>query len=239
MAALIPNCISYDPTYGYELVTIIQDGTRRMLEKQEDVFYYITVTNENYAQPAMPSGAEEGILRGMYLLRKGGKHKNRVQLLGCGAILREALAAAELLESDLGIAADVWSVTSFNELARDGASVERWNRLHPEATPRETWVESCLKSHSGPVIATTDYVRAYAEQIRSLISQPYTVLGTDGFGRSDTRKALRRFFEVDRGHIAVAALKSLADQEVLPAATVTSAIAKFGIDAECAAPWKR
>jgi len=239
MAALIPNCISYDPTYGYELVTIIQDGTRRMLEAQEDVFYYITVTNENYAQPAMPVGTEEGILRGMYLLRKGGNYKDRVQLLGCGAILREALAAAEILEIEYSVAADVWSITSFNELARDGASVERWNRLHPEATPRETWVESCLKNHSGPVIAATDYVRAYAEQIRGLISQPYTVLGTDGFGRSDTRKALRRFFEVDRGHITVTALKSLADQEVLPAAAVTSAITKFGIDAECAEPWKR
>jgi pyruvate dehydrogenase E1 component len=239
MAALIPNCISYDPTYGYELVTIIQDGTRRMLEEQEDVFYYITVTNENYTQPAMPAGAEEGILRGMYLLRKGGKRKNRVQLLGCGAILREALAASEILENEYDVAADVWSVTSFNELARDGASVERWNRLHPEATPRETWVETCLKNHSGPVIAATDYVRAYGEQIRGLISQPYTVLGTDGFGRSDTRKALRRFFEVDRSHITVAALKSLADQEALPAATVTGAIAKFGIDAECAEPWKR
>jgi len=239
MAALIPNCVSYDPTYGYELVTIIQDGTRRMLEAQDDVFYYITVTNENYAQPAMPVGAEEGILRGMYLLRKGGKRKNRVQLLGCGAILREALAAAEILENEYGVAADVWSITSFNELARDGAAVERWNRLHPEAIPQETWVESCLKNHSGPVIAATDYVRAYAEQIRGLINQPYTVLGTDGFGRSDTRKALRRFFEVDRGHITVAALKSLADQEALPAATVTGAIAKFGIDAECAEPWQR
>ncbi len=239
MAGLIPNCVSYDPTYGYELVTIIQDGTRRMLEEQEDVFYYITVTNENYAQPAMPADAEEGILRGMYLLRNGGNHKHRVQLLGCGAILREALAAAEILENEYNIAADVWSVTSFNELARDGASVERWNRLHPEAAPRETWVESCLKNHAGPVIAATDYVRAYAEQIRSLINQPYTVLGTDGFGRSDTRIALRRFFEVDRAHIAVAALKSLADQEALPAAAVAAAIAKFGIDTDCAEPWKR
>jgi pyruvate dehydrogenase E1 component len=175
----------------------------------------------------------------MYLLRNGSKQKNRVQLLGCGAILREALAAAEILEAEYNIAADVWSVTSFNELARDGASVERWNRLHPEAAPRETWVESCLKNHAGPVIAATDYVRAYAEQIRSLINQPYTVLGTDGFGRSDTRIALRRFFEVDRAHIAVAALKSLADQEALPAAAVAAAIAKFGIDTECAEPWKR
>ena len=237
-AATFPNCVSYDPTYGYELAVIIQDGLRRMLDEQEDVFYYLTVTNENYRMPAMPAGTEEGILRGMYLLKPGSKHKHRVQLMGCGTILREVLAAAEILESDYQIAADVWSVTSFTELARDGAACERWNRLHPEAAPRVTWVEQALRDHAGPVVAATDYVRNFAEPIRAWVDRPYTVLGTDGFGRSDTRELLRRFFEVDRGHIAVAALKALADQEVLPAATVTGAIQKFGIGADTVEPWR-
>ena len=237
-AATFPNCVSYDPTYGYELAVIIQDGLRRMLDEQEDVFYYLTVTNENYRMPAMPAGTEEGILRGMYLLKPGSKHKHRVQLMGCGTILREVLAAAEILESDYQIAADVWSVTSFTELARDGAACERWNRLHPEAAPRVTWVEQALRDHAGPVVAATASVRNFAEPIRAWVDRPYTVLGTDGFGRSDTRELLRRFFEVDRGHIAVAALKALADQEVLPAATVTGAIQKFGIGADTVEPWR-
>ena len=237
-AATFPNCVSYDPTYGYELAVIIQDGLRRMLDEQEDVFYYLTVTNENYRMPAMPTGAEQGILRGLYLLKKGSKHKHRVQLMGCGTILREVLAAAETLESEYQIAADVWSVTSFTELARDGAACERWNRLHPEAAPRVTWVEQSLRDHAGPVVAATDYVRNFAEPIRAWVDRPYTVLGTDGFGRSDTRELLRRFFEVDRGHIAVAALKALADQEVLPAAVVTGAIQKFGIDSTTVEPWR-
>ena len=238
IAATFPNCVAYDPTYGYELAVIIQDGMRRMLDQQEDVFYYLTVTNENYRMPAMPTGAEQGILRGMYLLRAGSAHKSRVQLMGSGTILREVLAAAEILEDDYGVAADVWSVTSFNELVRDGTACERWNRLHPEATPRVNWVEQSLRDHAGPVIAATDYVRAFAEPIRAWVDRPYTVLGTDGFGRSDTRERLRRFFEVDRAHITVAALKALADQEVLPAATVSSALQKFGIDAEAAEPWR-
>ena len=237
VAATFPNCISYDPTYGYELAVIIQDGMRRMLDAHEDVFYYITVTNENYRMPAMPVGAETGILNGMYLLRDGGKHKHRVQLMGSGTILREVLAAADLLEAEYGVAADVWSITSFTELARDGMATERWNRLHPEAAPRVTWVEQCLKDRSGPAIAATDYVRAYAEPIRAWLSRPYTVLGTDGFGRSDTRERLRRFFEVDRAHICVAALKALADQEVVPAAVVSGAIAKFGIAQDAIEPW--
>jgi pyruvate dehydrogenase E1 component len=268
-AATFPNCVSYDPTYGYELAVIVQDGLRRMLDEQEDVFYYLTVTNENYRMPAMPGsnvpspalgrerarvrvgeapetppprkwgeGVTEGILRGMYLLREGNKHKNRVQLMGSGTILREVLAAAEILENDYHIAADVWSVTSFTELARDGMAAERWNRLHPEAAPRASWVEQCLRDRAGPVIAATDYVRNFAEPIRAWVDRPYTVLGTDGFGRSDTRELLRRFFEVDRAHIAVAALKALADQEVLPAATVSSAIRKFGINAENIEPWR-
>ncbi|MBI3915777.1 MAG: pyruvate dehydrogenase (acetyl-transferring), homodimeric type [Betaproteobacteria bacterium] len=265
VAATIPNCISYDPAFGYELAAIVRDGARRMLEAQEDVFYYITVANENYVQPAMPAGAEHGILHGMYLLRpsplslskeeghhktslplqgegqgggRGHKENARVQLLGSGPILREALAAAEMLETNFDIAADVWSVTSFTELARDGMKVERWNRLHPESASRETWLECCLKHHPGPAVAATDYVRAYAEQIRSLVNRPYTVLGCDGFGRSDTRGALRAFFEVDRNHIAIAALKALADGESLPASAVESAIAELGIDPERADPWR-
>ena len=240
VASTFPNCVSYDPTYGYELAVIIQDGMRRMLDQQEDVFYYLTVTNENYRMPAMPATAntQQGILRGLYRIKAGGKHKHRVQLMGCGTILREVLAAAATLEKDFNIAADVWSVTSFTELARDGTACERWNRLHPEAPPRTTWIEQSLRDHAGPVIAATDYVRNFAEPIRAWVNRPYTVLGTDGFGRSDTRELLRRFFEVDRAHICVAALKALADQEAIPAATVSSAIQKFGIDAENIEPWR-
>ena len=238
IAATFPNCVSYDPTYGYELAVIVQDGVRRMLDNQEDVFYYLTVTNENYRMPAMPAGVEEGILRGMYLLRAGSSSaKHRVQLMGCGTILREVLAAAEILERDYHVAADVWSITSFTELTRDGTGCERWNRLHPEAAPRVAWIEQSLREHSGPVIAATDYVRAFADPIRAWVDRPYTVLGTDGFGRSDTRELLRRFFEVDRAHITVAALKALADQEALPAATVSRAIEAFGIHADALAPW--
>jgi pyruvate dehydrogenase E1 component len=242
IASTVPNCRSYDPCFGYELAVIVQDGARRMLEAQEDMFYYITVMNENYAQPSLPAGAEPGILRGMYLLRPSRKTAGgigkRVQLMGSGTILREALAAAELLESEFDIAADVWSVTSFTELARDGMHTDRWNRLHPAASPRETWVETCLKDHAGPAIAATDYVRGYAEQIRALVKRPYTVLGTDGIGRSDTRDALRAFFEVDRRHIALAALKALAEQEALPAAAVALAMEKLGIDPERIDPWR-
>jgi len=247
MASLIPNCVAYDPAFGYELAVIVQEGLHRMLEQHEDVFYYITVANENYPQPAMPAGAEQGILRGMYLLRRSslplpeGESRRGggrcAQLMGSGAILREALAAAEMLEKEFGVAADVWSVTSFTELARDGMRIERWNRLHPESTPRETWVETCLKNHQGPAIAATDYVRACAEQIRGLVKRPYVVLGTDGFGRSDTRRALRAFFEVDRAHITLAALKALVDQETFPASTVSGAIKTLGIDPERAEPW--
>jgi pyruvate dehydrogenase E1 component len=241
IAATIPNCRSYDPCFGYELAVILQDGTRRMLEAQEDVFYYITVMNENYAQPALPSASDvtEGILRGMYLLRPSRKDTPRVQLMGSGTILREVLAAAEMLEEDFGIAADIWSVTSFTELARDGMHVERWNRLHPDKPPRENWVEQCLRNHSGPAIAATDYVRAYAEQIRGLVKRPYTVLGTDGIGRSDTRPALRAFFEVDRRHIAVAALKAVAETEAVPASLVNQAISQLKIDPERADPWRQ
>jgi pyruvate dehydrogenase E1 component len=236
LASTVPNCVSYDPTFAYELAVIIHDGLRRMYREQEDVYYYITVMNENYAHPPMPEGAREGILRGMYLFSegKGRKGSPRVQLLGSGAILREVIAGAELLEKDFGIAADVWSVTSFTEVRREGLEAERWNLLHPEAERRVPYVEQCLRDRPGPVVAATDYMKIFADQIRAFLPDPkhYVVLGTDGFGRSDTRRALRRFFEVDRHYVAVAALKALADQEVLPRRKVTEAIAKYGIDPE-------
>ena len=236
LASAIPNCVSYDPTFAYELAVIIQDGLRRMYQEQEDVYYYVTVMNENYAHPAMPEGVEKGILRGMYLLSEGKTKKNqlKVQLLGSGTILREVIAGAALLEKDFGISADIWSVTSFNELRRDGIETARWNLLHPEAEPRLSYVGQCLKDRAGPVIAASDYMKVFADQIRGFLPQPahYSVLGTDGFGRSDTRRALRRFFEVDRHYVAVAALKALADQEALPRKKVTEAIQKYGVDPE-------
>ena len=231
LASTIPNCVTYDPTYGYELAVIIQDGMRRMYKDQESVYYYITIMNENYVHPPMPKGAEEGILKGMYLLKRGApKKKMKVQLLGSGTILREVIAAADLLEADFGVSTDIWSVTSFNELRREGLDVQRWNRLHPEHTQRSTYVEKCLKEGSGPVIASTDYIKTYADQIRAFVPRHYVTLGTDGFGRSDSRENLRRFFEVDRYHVTVAALKALADEGVIPAAKVAEAIAKYGID---------
>ncbi len=243
MASTIPNCITYDPTYAYELAVIIQDGMRRMYQEQEDVFYYITVMNENYTHPAMPDGVEKGILRGMYLLRESsgaGKVKKdqlKVQLLGSGTILREVIAGAELLEKDYGISADIWSVTSFNQLRRDGLDTQRWNTLHPEDTPRQSYVAQCLKDRSGPVVAATDYMKAYADQIRAFLPTPhYAVLGTDGFGRSDTRRALRRHFEVDRHYVAVAALNALADQELVSRAKVAEAIKRYGVDPEKPSP---
>ncbi|MGD7035588.1 pyruvate dehydrogenase (acetyl-transferring), homodimeric type [Methylotuvimicrobium buryatense] len=238
-AGTVPNCISYDPTFSYEIAVIIQDGLRRMYVDQEDIFYYITVMNENYEHPAMPKGIEQSILKGMYSFKKGdGRAKTRVQLLGSGTIFREAIAAAELLQNDWNVTADLWSCTSFTELARDGHSCERWNRLHPTETPKKPHVTECLENAKGPIIAATDYVRLYAEQIRPYLSAPYTVLGTDGFGRSDTREALRRFFEVNRYHIAVAALKSLADIGEFELAKVETAIAKYGINPETVAPWR-
>jgi pyruvate dehydrogenase E1 component len=235
LASTIPNCVSYDPTFSYELAVILQDGLRRMYKEQEDIYYYITVMNENYAHPAMPDGVEKGILKGMYLFREGKAKKNapKVQLLGSGTILREVIAGAELLEKDFGVAADIWSVTSFNELRRDGLDVQRWNMLHPESTPRVAYAESCLKDRQGPVIAATDYIKLFADQIRAFLPvHQYVVLGTDGFGRSDTRRQLRKFFEVDRHYVAVAALKALADEEAVPRVKVTEAIRKYGIDPE-------
>jgi pyruvate dehydrogenase E1 component len=232
LSSTIPNCISYDPTYAYEVAVIIQDGLRRMFKEQEDVFYYITLLNENYVQPAMPKGVEEGILKGMYKLREGRGKKDapRVQLLGSGAILREVIAAQDLLETDFGVAGDVWSCPSFNELRREGLDVQRWNLLHPEDKPRETYVGRCLNAAPGPVVAATDYMKLFADQIRPFIYKHYLVLGTDGFGRSDYRRQLRKFFEVDRYYVTVAALKALADEGSIPAATVAKAIKKYGID---------
>jgi pyruvate dehydrogenase E1 component len=246
-ASAIPNCISYDPTFAYEVVTIIRDGMRRMYQEQEDVYYYVTLMNENYAHPGMSEAAagdetEEGVLRGLYLLRKGQPQASgkTVQLLGSGTILREVIAAAELLEKDFGVAANIWSATSFNELRRDGMAAERWNMLHPTEDRRKSWVEQKLGNHAGPVIASTDYVRNYADQIREYVAaanKRYVVLGTDGFGRSDYRANLRRFFEVDRHYVAVAALKALADENMLPSSVAAEAIAKYGLDQGRAAPW--
>jgi len=235
LASAIPNCMSYDPTFAYELAVIIQDGLRRMYREQEDIFYYITVMNENYAHPAMPEGVEKGILKGMYLLSEGRATKNqpRVQLLGSGTILREVIAGAQLLETDFGIAADIWSATSFNQLRRDGLETQRWNLLHPEQEPRLSHVEQCLKDRTGPVVAATDYMKIFADQVRAFLpTHSYAVLGTDGFGRSDTRRQLRKFFEVDRHYVAVAALKALADAEAVPRRKVTEAIGKYGIEAD-------
>ncbi|WP_177420110.1 pyruvate dehydrogenase (acetyl-transferring), homodimeric type [endosymbiont of Lamellibrachia barhami] len=232
MAATIPNCVAYDPAFAFEMTVIVQDGMRRMYQEKESIFYYITVMNENYLQPAMPEGVESGIVNGMYLFQKGGKRKKRVQLLGSGAILREVIAAAELLEKDFSISADVWSVTSFNELRRDGLDVERWNMLHPEETPRSSYVEGLLAETKGPVVAATDYMRSYADQIRPFVKASYSVLGTDGFGRSDMRSQLRKFFEVNRYYIVVAALKILADDGEIDLSNVSKAIKKYKIDPE-------
>jgi pyruvate dehydrogenase E1 component len=239
LSSTIPNCISYDPTFAYEVAVIIQDGLRRMYAEQEDVFYYITIMNENYRHPEMPKGAENGIVKGMYRLSesqlssgKGGKKVPRVQLLGSGTILNEVIAAQAMLEKDFGVAADIWSCPSFTELRRDGLKVARWNMLHPEDKPREAYVSECLNSTSGPVIAATDYMKSFADQIRPFINERYVALGTDGFGRSDTRAKLRGFFEVDRRYVVVAALKALADDGTIAAATVAKAISKYELDPE-------
>jgi pyruvate dehydrogenase E1 component len=229
-ASTVPNCVSYDPTYAYELAVIIQDGLRRMIGEQEDIFYYVTCMNENYVHPPMPEGVEAGILKGMYLLQSGGQGKVRAQLMGSGTILREVLGAARLLEEDFGIPADVWSVTSFNELRRDALEVERWNQLHPEAEPRQSFVEAMLADKQGPYIAATDYMKIIPDQIERWVPGRFVSLGTDGYGRSDGRAALRQHFEVDKRYIAVTALKALADDGVLDQPTVARAIEKYGID---------
>jgi pyruvate dehydrogenase E1 component len=231
---VVPNCRAYDPAFGYEVAVIVQDGLRRMVGEQEDVFFYITLMNENYHHPAMPDGAQEGILRGMYRVRTA--EGAQVQLLGSGTILNEVRAAAELLQDDWGVQAEVWSVTSFTELRRDGIETERWNMLHPLQETRVPYVAQCLKADRGPVVASTDYVRAFADQIRQWVPGPYLVLGTDGYGRSDSRQALRDFFEIDRRYVAVAALKGMADRGELESQRVQEAIERYEIDAEAPMP---
>ena len=231
MANMIPNCVTYDPTFQYEVAVIVQDGMRRMFAEQEDIYYYITVMNENYEHPEMPAGAEKDILKGMYAFRKGaGKKGPRVQLLGAGTIFNEVIAAAELLKNDWGVEADLWGCPSFNELTRDGHHCERWNMLHPMEEPKKSHVEACLDGTEGPVIAATDYMKLFAEQIRPFVKRTYVTLGTDGFGRSDTREKLRHFFEVDRHWVTLAALKALADDGVIPREKVAAAMVKYKLD---------
>ncbi|MCA1826807.1 MAG: pyruvate dehydrogenase (acetyl-transferring), homodimeric type [Myxococcales bacterium] len=230
IAQTIPNCISYDPAFQYELAVVVQDGLRRMVQEQEDVFYYLTVMNENYTHPEMPAGAEAGILKGMYLFRAASEP--RVQLLGSGTIFREVIAAAELLQKDFGIGADLWSVTSFSELRREGLAADRWNAMHPGEKPRISYVEESLRGRKGPVVAATDYIKLHADSIRAFLPARYRVLGTDGFGRSDTRARLRHFFEVNRYWIAVHALKALADEGSIKASAVAEAMKKYELDAE-------
>ena len=231
LAGLVPNCVSYDPTFQYEVAVVVQDGLRRMFAEQEDIFYYLTVMNENYEHPEMPVGAEPDIIKGMYAFRKGaGSNGPRVQLLGSGTIFREVIAAADLLKQDWGVDADLWGCPSFNELVRNGNDVARWNLLNPAEKPRLSHVEACINDTRGPVVAATDYIRLYAEQIRPFVNRRYVTLGTDGFGRSDTREKLRHFFEVNRYWVTLAALKALADEGALDRSKVAEAILKYGID---------
>jgi pyruvate dehydrogenase E1 component len=239
LSSTIPNCVSYDPTYAHELAVIVHDGLRRMVGQQENVFYYLTVMNENYAHPGLRTGDEEGIIRGGYLLRRGASGlRHRAQLLGSGTILREVLAAAEMLETEWGVAGDVWSITSFTELRRDGLEVDRWNLLHPDAKPREAYITSQLSATSGPIVASTDYMKLFADQIRPFIprGRDYRVLGTDGFGRSDFRARLREHFEVDRRFVVLAALRCLADQGEVETSIVSEALSRYGIDPAKANP---
>jgi pyruvate dehydrogenase E1 component len=233
MANTIPNCKSYDPTYNYELAVIIQDGMQRMYGDKENCFYYVTTMNENYQHPEMPKGVEEGIIKGIYQLQAGqSKKKNRVQLMGSGTILREVEAAADILRNDYGVEADVWSVTSVNELVREGQDVNRYNMMHPEVEAKKAYVTQQLANAKGPVIAASDYMKIHFEQLRDFIPSSFTVLGTDGFGRSDSREQLRRFFEVNRYYVTVAALKALADEGKIKASVVSKAIKDFGLDAD-------
>ena len=238
VSATIPNCISYDPTFSYEVAVIVQDGLRRMVKEQEDIYYYITLMNENYRNPEMPKGAEADILKGMYAFSKGAKSKApRVQLLGSGTIFREVIAAAELLKKEWGVDADIWGCPSFTELARDGNAVTRANLLNPAGKAQASHVEKCLKDTQGPIIVATDYMRLFAEQIRAFVPRRYVVLGTDGFGRSDTREKLRDFFEVDARWVTLAALNALADEGQIERSKVSEAMKKYGLDAKKPAPW--
>ena len=236
LANTVPNCRSYDATYSYELAVIVQDGVKRMFEDKENCFYYLTTMNENYKQPAMPEGAEAGIIKGIYKFSQGGKAKLRLQLMGAGTILNEVREAAKILKESYSVESDIWSLTSVNEITREGQQVDRWNLLHPESKPKRAYLTEQLDGAEGPVVIATDYMKNYAEQMRKYIDQPLTVLGTDGFGRSDSREALRSFFEVDRYFITVAALKALADQGSIKHSVVSDAIKSFGIDPEKANP---
>ena len=230
MAAMIPNCVSYDPTFAYELAVIMQDGLKRMIENQEDVFYYITVMNENYSHPEMPKGSEADIIKGMYSFSTSKIKGEKVQLMGSGVILREVIEAQKILESDYGVSADVWSVTSFNELRKDALEADRWNRMNPDKPQKESHVVKMLKKAEGPIIASTDYMKSFAEQIAVFLPHKFVALGTDGFGRSDSREKLRHFFEVDRHYIVVATLKALSDEGKIKSSVVTDAIKKFKLD---------
>jgi len=240
IASVVPNCVSYDPTFSFELTVIVHEGLRRMVTNQEDVFYYITVMNENYAHPGIEEvadkNAQANILKGMYLFKEGAKPKGKkhVQLMGSGTIFREVIAAADLLEADWGVTADIWSCPGFNELRRDGLDTDRWNMLHPTEAPRLSHVEQCLKDREGPAIAATDYMKVFADQIRPFMpkGKTYRVLGTDGYGRSDTRERLRHHFEVNRYWVTVAALKALADDGAVKPTVVADAIKKYGLDPE-------
>jgi len=232
LANTVPNCRSYDATYSYELAVIVQDGVKRMFEDKENCFYYLTTMNENYKQPAMPEGAEAGIIKGIYKFSQGGKAKLRVQLMGAGTILNEVREAAKILKETYAVESDIWSLTSVNEITREGQQVDRWNLLHPDSKPKRAYLTEQLDGAEGPVVIATDYMKNYAEQMRKYIDKPLTVLGTDGFGRSDSREALRSFFEVDRYFITVAALKALADEGAIKSSVVSEAIKSFGIDPE-------
>jgi pyruvate dehydrogenase E1 component len=240
IAAMIPNCRAYDPAFAGELAVIVDYGARQMLERSEDVFYYLTVMNENYAQPSLPAGAENNIIRGMYQLshRDVSSARGTVRLLGSGAIVREVIAASDILAEEWQVTTQVWSVTSFSELAREGREVERWNRLHPQEVPRRSHVSECLDG-SAPIVAATDYVRAYAQLVASYVDARFISLGTDGFGRSDTRPALRRFFEVDRHHIVLSALQSLVEGGTLPRETLARALERYAIDSAALGSWLR
>jgi pyruvate dehydrogenase E1 component len=231
-AALIPNCVSYDPTFSYEMAVLIHDGLQRMYVYQENIYYYITAMNENYQHPAMPENTAEGIIKGMYLFSGGGNKKKKVQLLGSGTIFREVIQAAEILAEEWNVDADVWSCTSFNELMRDAQEVERWNRFHPLETAKVPYITQLLEGRRGPAIAATDYIKAYSSQVTPWVPMPYTTLGTDGFGRSDTRAQLRKHFEVNCYHIVVAALKALADEGSIAAEKVAEAIEKYDLNSE-------
>lgn len=229
-AGMIPNCRSYDPCFAYELAVVIQDGLEVMYHKQENVFYYITIMNENYSHPSMPAGIEAGIIKGLYNYSQ--QEQAQIQLMGSGAIFREVIAAADLLAQDFGIKANLWSAPSMNNLQREANDCERYNRLHPQDKPKVAYITECLNGHTGPVIAATDYIRSYADQLRAYIPQAFTVLGTDGYGRSDTRKKLRHFFEVDRYHITIASLQALAQNGDIDPSRVTEAMQRYQISAD-------